>query len=128
MATHDCLQFKLLGVIAHGQGVFLNLVPPFIPDTANLNATVLLQTFKQIADIRNSRGLGNTLPHRLHIQWDGDSSNVCKTSIAFNNFLVMDRIFKEVASDRHPVGKQFKAASRVTPRSMFLTVTSSLMH
>lgn len=103
-ASHDCFRFKLLGVIIHNVGLFLNIVPFFVGDSANLNATVLQLNLKQAVDMRAARGKGRTLPPRFHLQMDGASTNWCKTMFGFMARTVVENIFKEVAYERNPVG------------------------
>jgi hypothetical protein len=104
VASHDCLRFKLLGVLIHNTALFLNIVPFFVGDSANLNATVLQLNLKQAVDMRAARGMGRTLPPRFHLQMDGASTNWCKAMFGFSAKLVAENIFKEVLYDRNPVG------------------------
>ena len=78
VASHDCLRFKPLAVLVQGVGFFINLVPFFVGDSSNLNATVLLLVLKQTAAMRTARGQSPPLPHRCHIQLDGASTNWSK--------------------------------------------------
>jgi len=99
------LRFKLLGVLVHGVGLYLNLVPFYVGDSANLNATVLQLVLKQIVDRRTAAGKSGTLPERLHVQVDGASTNWCKPMFGFSAKLIVDGVFKEVSYERNPVGK-----------------------
>lgn len=99
------MRFKLLGVLVHGVGLFLNLVPFFVGDSANLNATVLQLVLKQIVDRRIAAGKSGVLPERLHVQLDGASTNWCKPMFGFSAKLITEGILKEVAYERNPVGK-----------------------
>ena len=98
------MQFKLLGGIVHGVGIFLNIVPSFISDNANLNATVLLLMLKQVADLREQQGHSRALPPNVHIQVDGVGTNWGKTMFSFVNYLVMSLIFITAIYARNPVG------------------------
>lgn len=104
VASHDCMRFKLLGLLMHQHALFLNIVHFFVGDSANLNANVIQLNLKQTVDIREARGLGRTLPPRFHLQMDGASTNWCKTMFAFNANMVKEDIFKEILYDRNPVG------------------------
>ena len=127
--SRDCLRFKLLGVLVHGIGVFLNLVPFYVGDSANLNATVLQLVLKQIVDRRIATGKSGTLPERLHVQVDGASTNWCKTMFGFSAKLITEGVLKEVAYERNPVGKvseilaSFEAMLFPTMRQVGLTTS-----
>lgn len=94
-----------MGGLVHGVGIWLNIVPFFVADKANLNATILLLMLKQVADIRESQGKGRVLPPHVHIQVDGVGTNWGKTMFAFVNYLVMTSIFTSAMYARAPVGK-----------------------
>ena len=70
---HDCFKFKVVGAKVHGVLVALYIVPSFIPDDANLNATILTQTLKEVKDVRTAAGKGEQFPRRLYAKVDGVS-------------------------------------------------------
>ncbi len=103
--SRDCMRLKPLGVLVHGIGLYLNLVPFFVGDSANLNATVLQLVLSQVVDARVAAGKSRTLPRRLHVQLDGASTNWCRPMFGFSAKLITESVLEEVAYERNPIGK-----------------------
>jgi len=50
-SQHDAFKFKLVAVKVHGRVVIIFMVPFYIPDDSNLNATLLLMALKIVGEL-----------------------------------------------------------------------------
>jgi hypothetical protein len=95
--TQDALRLrqKLMGSLVHGVGMFLHLLSPPLKAGGNFSAHCLLETLKDVGDLREAEGL-RRLPPTLYLQLDNASDNKNRCILALCDSLVTKGVFKKI--------------------------------